>query len=438
MSKALLDKLLAGTLRDPDGVGMLSVPVKTVVLGHNLAPDAADLVAPLSFGNSIALVMDPQTRAVMGEGVAAGLRYRYAVNEIVFRHSPHPDMDAVAFVRARSANDDGVVAVGSGSINDIAKHAAHIDRKPYAVFGTAPSMNGYTSVAAPLTEGGLKKSLASTAPLGVFLDLGVLARAPKRLIAAGIGDSVCRATAQVDWLMAHLLLDTPYREAPFMLLAEDEEALLGRIGDIISGDEAAIEVLARTLVMSGFGMTICGGSYPASQGEHLIAHYIDMLGQNLPAAYHGEHIAVTTTTMAALQERILSQATLTITPSAETLDDFTAHFGDELGRECWKAWLPKHIDAARAASLTRKLAQDWDAIRDKLKRVGRPAADIGRALNKAGAPTTPDAVGIPKAFYNEAILNARLIRDRFTMLDLAFASGLLNVPVADAAFGAKN
>ena len=38
-----------------------------------------------------------------------------------------------------------------------------------------------------------------------------------------------------------------------------------------------MRALARTLVLSGIGMTICGGSYPASQGEHLISHYIDML-----------------------------------------------------------------------------------------------------------------------------------------------------------------
>lgn len=438
MSKALLDKLLAGSLRDPDSGGVLSVPVKIVVLGRHLANTAADLLAPLSFGKSIAVVMDRQTRAVMGEGVAASLRANHNVNEIVFDHSPHPDMDAVTFVRARCENSDGVIAVGSGSLNDIAKHAAHMNRKPYAVFGTAPSMNGYTSVAAALTEDGLKKSLPSTAPLGVFLDLGVLASAPKRLIAAGIGDSICRATAQVDWLMAHLLLGKPYREAPFLLLAEDEKALIANIKGIVEGDDAKIEVLARTLVMSGFGMTICGGSYPASQGEHLIAHYIDMLGQDLPAAYHGEHIAVTTTTMAALQEKILSKDKLTVSPSTESLDDFTRHFGHDLGRECWKAWLPKHIDAGQAAMLNRKLAQDWNDIRRKLKGVGRPAADIDGDLKNAGAPTDPQMVGIPKAFYEEAVSHARWIRDRFTSLDLAVACGLQKAPVAEYAIAAKN
>jgi glycerol-1-phosphate dehydrogenase [NAD(P)+] len=138
-----------------------------------------------------------------------------------------------------------------------------------------------------------------------------------------------------------------------------------------------------------------------------------------------------------LQERILSQDTLTVSPSTETLDDFTAHFGGELGRECWKAWLPKHIDIGRAVSLTRRLKQDWHGIRQRLKRAGRPAADIEHALKKATAPTTPEAAGIPDAFYSEAVRHARLIRDRFTSLDLAAATGL-ELPVAQYAHADKN
>ena len=108
-------------------------------------------------------------------------------------------------------------------------------------------MNGYTSVSAAITENGLKKSLPATLPKGVFLDLDVMAAAPQRLIASGFGDSLARATAQTDWLMAHLLLGKPYRETPFMLLADDEDAMIAaapaleggrRRGDRASGAHA--------------------------------------------------------------------------------------------------------------------------------------------------------------------------------------------------------
>ena len=62
-----------------------------------------------------------------------------------------------------------------------------------------------------------------------------------------------------------------------------------------------------------FGMYICKGSYPASMGEHLIAHSNELLyGKSVQQSFHGEQIAVTTLTMAMLQENILNKHTFSI------------------------------------------------------------------------------------------------------------------------------
>jgi glycerol-1-phosphate dehydrogenase [NAD(P)+] len=423
MSKQMLDRLLAGTLPDPDGDGMLCTPLKTIVIGRDLAAEASSLVRPLDLGTRLAVVMDPATMQALGERVADALCSGRQIDRIVLQDHPHPDMDAVRSVIDRTQAASGLIAVGSGSINDITKYAGHLTGKPYAVFGAAPSMNGYTSVSAAITEGGLKKSLPATLPRGVFLDLDVMAAAPRRLIAAGFGDSMARATAQTDWLMAHLLLGKPYRETPFMLLADDEDALVADAAALKAGDVKAVEILVRTLVMSGLGMTLCGGSYPASQGEHLIAHYIDMRGNGLPEAHHGEHIAVTTLTMARLQERILARPSLVLRPTADTPEDFVAIFGEALGRSCWEAFRPKALGAEMIAPINRKLAGEWSSIRARLRGVGRSSDELTAALLAVGAPTTPADVGIPADFYGEAVTNARRIRDRFTMLDIAASAG---------------
>ncbi|MEP9389459.1 iron-containing alcohol dehydrogenase [Mesorhizobium sp. KR9-304] len=422
MSKEMLDNLLAGKVRDPDGGGMLVPPLKDIVVARRLGEGAASLVARLSFGKSLAIIMDPDTRAALGAKVAVALAAAFAVEEVVLPRHPHPDMDAVNGVIARTTSADALVAVGSGSINDITKYAAHLTGRPFAVFGTAPSMNGYTSISAAITESGLKKSLPATLPKGVFLDLDVMAAAPRRLIASGFGDSLARATAQTDWLMAHLLLGKPYRETPFMLLADDEDAMISSAAALRAGDVAAVELLVRTLVMSGLGMTLCGGSYPASQGEHLIAHYIDMRGQNLPQAYHGEHISVTTLTMARLQERMLAMPVLQLAPTRDTEASMIETFGPEVGRACWAVFRPKVFDKGATDQLNRKLAQEWPEMRGRLRSVARPEAQLSDALLAVGAPTAPEDVGLPLPFYREAVSNARLIRDRFTMLDLAAMS----------------
>ena len=51
---------------------------------------------------------------------------------------PHADLPTVEAVRGRSAAADALIAVGSGTINDVTKYAAACDAKPYAVFATAP------------------------------------------------------------------------------------------------------------------------------------------------------------------------------------------------------------------------------------------------------------------------------------------------------------
>ena len=109
--------------------------------------------------------------------------------------SPHPDLATVGLLRAATATADALVAIGSGTINDLCKYTAARTGKPYVVFATAPSMNGYTSMNAAITVDGHKKSLPATAPLGVFIDLGIFAKAPLRMIQSGLGDSLCRWTA---------------------------------------------------------------------------------------------------------------------------------------------------------------------------------------------------------------------------------------------------
>lgn len=425
MTRELLSQLQAGTLADPDSDGMLNSPVRQIVIDRDLGRRASRLIEGLDLGSRLAVVMDEQTQDVLGDLVSGSLSNGVDIDQIVLGEHPHPDMRTVQMVIDATDGADALVAVGSGSINDIAKYAAHLTRRPYVVFGTAPSMNGYTSVSAAITERGLKKSFPATLPRAVYLDLGVMASAPKRLIAAGFGDSMARSTAQTDWLLSHLLLDTPYREAPFMLLRDDEHQLIASAPALAKGDIQAIELLVRTLVLSGIGMSICGGSYPASQGEHLIAHYLDMFGHDLPPAHHGEHIAITTLTMAHIQEELLARPSLQLHAVQEEESDFVQALGSETGATCWNATASKRFDEKKRSGINNRLSGNWPEIREQVRSVARSASELESALRAVGAPVTPDEAGIPPDLYQAAVTNARRIRDRFTSLDLmAMASDL--------------
>jgi len=178
--------------------------------------------------------------------------------------------------------------------------------------------------------------------------------------------------------------------------------------------------------MSGFGMTICGGSYPASQGEHLISHYVEMMPmEGLPESFHGEQIAVTTLTMAALQERILAMDNLRVGPTTVTEDDVKSHFGTSLGEACWQEFKAKSMDVHTAGDLQSILDARWAEVRRQLNSVCRPSAELRTALEQAGCPLRPSDLGWPEPFYRDAVVHSREIRNRYTFLDLAGDAGLL-------------
>jgi glycerol-1-phosphate dehydrogenase [NAD(P)+] len=421
-----LDLLIAGRYPDPEGGGLLAAETRSLVIDETLDGAEVELVAGLGIGPRLVVISDPDTAAALGARVERALASRFRVQSVVLDRTPHADEDTLRRLMAQvEPGIDGVVAVGSGTINDLAKLVAHARGVPQAVFATAPSMNGYTSVSASILEGGVKRSVRTAISAGAFFDLRVLAAAPARLIRAGLGDSVCRSTAQVDWLLAHLILGRPYREAPFAMLVADEAALLAEPRALVSGDPAAMRHLVRTLVLSGIGMTLCGGSYPASQGEHLLSHYVTMMGRDLPPVLHGEEIGVCTLAMARLQDRVLAaDAPPVLHESRVDRDAVLRRYGAVAGEVCWSELAPKLLYRAGAEALNARLAVEWPAMRMRMLAAAVGEQRLRAVLAAAGAPTEPGQLGWPPELFDDARWHAREIRNRYTFLDLAADASL--------------
>jgi glycerol-1-phosphate dehydrogenase [NAD(P)+] len=394
------------------------VPIRSIVVAESLAGREVELISALGLGRRLAVVSDPETEEALGARVKHALADRFPrLVSIVLPSHPRPDQETSEAIEREGRDADAFIAVGSGTINDLCKHAAARYGKPYAVFATAPSMNGYASMNASIEVAGLKRTLPARAPEGVFLDLGVLAASPAPLIRAGVGDTLCRATVQADWLLAHLLRGDAYQELPFQLLAEEEADLLAEPEALLAGDLKAVACLARALVLAGLGMTYCGGSFSTSQGEHLLSHYLELRGS--AGGLHGEQIGVTTITMARLQERLLAQQALEVFPCALSEPDFLERYGPELGPECWREFAPKRLDEAGAAALNRRLRDDWPEIRKRIAAVVLSPERIRRTLARLGAPTEPGQLGWSPEGYGEAVRHAAELRNRYTFLDLA-------------------
>jgi glycerol-1-phosphate dehydrogenase [NAD(P)+] len=392
-------------------------PIRKIVIVASLDGAEQALVREQGLGASLAVVSDPNTYDVLGRRIERALGCAGVVLEL-----PQADEATAALLEQRSRGADALIAVGSGTLNDLCKYVAHRTGRPCIVFGTAPSMNGYATSTASISRDGYKHSLAAQAPRAVFLDLAVLAAAPMRMIRAGLGDVLCRTTAQVDWLLSHLLLGTQYAEDPFALQSADERIVLERAGGLLLGDPAAILALVRLLVLSGLGMLLIGSSHPGSMGEHGISHYLDMFLRPHPGSLHGEQVGIATLSMARLQANILAcEKPPRLAPRALDASTMRRRYGP-LADDCLAVMRAKALDADRVRA---RLEASWPERRRRLQDVALAPERLEQALAAAGAAARPEQLGIDPVFSRDAVLHAREIRERASMLDLAADAGLL-------------
>ena len=418
--EGVLAALVRGDWVEPGTGKRHGIPIEAIAIRDSLDGAEAELVAARHAGESLVVLSDPFTHEALGRRVfraleAAGL----PVTEHVWAH-PTCSEEGVEAVRAATRGRDALIAVGSGTVNDTVKYASFLDGRPYSVFPTSP-MNAFTTSTASVAFGGFKRSITCHGARGVFFDLSVIARCPPRLISAAFADVVCRTTSQVDWLMSHLLLGTPYSETPYALLAIDERAMLDGARAMLAGDADALATLTRISAIMGLGTSFTATTHSGSMHEHMISHYIDMFaGDAHPGSSHGEQVGVATATMSRLQNAVIARDDPpTLGPTDVPEPWLRTRFEPDVADNLIEQSRAKALDARAADALNARLADGWPAIRERLAGVALPFDTLWEAMGDAGCRRTATELGLDAGFYREAVRNARWIRDRFGMLDVA-------------------
>lgn len=322
-------------------------------------------------------------------------------------------LQAVNLVRNKAKDSDLMVAFGSGTVNDICKYASYLEGKDYISFPTAASMNGYSSANASILVDGYKKSFGAHLPKAIYIDTDIIANAPPRLTLSGFADFICRSTVQADWLLSHLLLGTEYNELPFKLVRNLEEILLREHLALAKKDKRVVLLLMEALLISGLGMVMSKGSYSASQGEHMIAHAIEMVTQDYSSSLHGEKIAVTTITMANLQEEILSIRNPITKPITLDVKHITQCFGNT---EFIKILKQKQMMQQKIQEI---ICKEWSNISSLIKQNLLSAKHLQKVFEDLSIPYLPEHLNWNKEQYCKVVNLTFATRDRFTFLDLA-------------------
>ncbi len=401
---------------------------RQLLLGHDAAAQLAAALCEQAPGRRALVLFDTRTRTAAGEPCLHALRAQgFGVHELLVpdagRHTPRCDDLTLRELQAALPQGDVLVGVGSGVISDLAKWIAFERGMPAAIFATAASMNGYAAANVAPAVRGVKTLIHARAHRLIAADPRVLAAAPHTLTSAGLGDIIAKSVSGADWRMNALLFDEPYSAAIAGISDQVEQRLLNDPAALAKRSEGAVSALFEALVFSGCAMTLQGSSLPASGGEHLISHALDMRADAEGGAHdlHGRQVGLGTIFAAAVYERVLALQAPRFFAGPLPFD--RAGWGpiaDAVAEHHQK-------QGARLRAAVERLQQGerWGQLRAALSPGLKSAAWVKGVLVQAGAAHRIGDLGLSRERFLWAVHNGAQIRERFTSLDLGWATGVL-------------
>lgn len=412
-----------------------SIPIEECYVGEDAVKNLARFAAK-HYGKRGLVLSDENTWAVGGEAVVRTLADG-GKEVIEHRYGAEP-MDATEElakeVATHGAEADFIVAVGAGTLSDLAKYAGHVHDRPVILFPTAASMNGYTSAVVALKIRGLKRTMPCKPAQAIFADPAVVATAPRRMLAAGVGDFLSKCSSTSDWRVSHLLRKVYYCNRPREFFEGAQDELLDAAPRAGLGEPQAVAAILNALLLSGMSMVLAGSSAPASGGEHLISHYLDMK----QALYgtrndlHGAQVGVATIYTLGLWERVMDlrpedisiDDLLDMAPSEKEVRERIHEDWGPVAAEVEAEWNEKALDRSGLEMELKKVRDNLPLLREAVEEDHLPPDVVAKAIGDAGGPTTPEGLDVPADEYEKAKQYGRYIRSRFTILDLAAELGL--------------
>ncbi len=407
---------------------------KDLLMGSNILDKVPELFRKY-FGHAKAVVVaDETTYAVAGRYVSELLDANGIVQEpaFIFRD---PDLYAeysyVEQLAASLATHQAIaIAVGSGTINDLAKLASHQNGREYMCVATAASMDGYTAFGASITADGAKQTFSCPAPKVCVADIEILRNAPEAMTASGYADLFAKVTAGADWILADSLNVEPINPKAWSIVQDGLHEALADPEGLRKKDAKATLELISGLMLGGFAMQWAKSSRPASGAEHQFSHLWNMEHHT----NHGEHIshgfqvAIGTLAITALYEELLKYPMDQLDipqccaawPTPQELEQEASEIFKntdfpEIGVQETKA---KYIDREALAQQLQLLKDNWASIKERLEKQLVPFQDAQNRLKMVNAPYQPEHIGLTREYLKQTFIRAQYIRRRFTILDV--------------------
>jgi len=404
------------------------VPIRSIIYAEDALERVPEVLGSMASVQRIVLVADKRTWIIAGKNVKEALEQAgWSVHNIIVpdtdKGGPVCDDITHAWLNEQMPVADIALAVGSGVVNDLTKWSAFDKDILYVVFATAATMNGYTAANVAPTINGVKTLIRARAPLAVFAIPSIIVEAPFELTASGLGDTIAKPVSTADWIFNSLFCDESFCRYCSEIINSMEPYYLDKPEDISNRKPAAIEALLNALLYSGIAMTIIGTSAPASGGEHLLSHTLDMMSSIDGVAHdlHGRQVGIGTIFASTLYDRIFK---IEKPVCHRYPDDIDGKFWGPLAENVRQEYRQK---IPMLQKIREKLAggKTWGEFLAATRQQVRSPVQIKNCLKAAGAAHTFSDIGCSRERLLAAALHMHQIRKRPTIIDLAWILGIM-------------
>ena len=269
---------------------------RRISIGEDNMDKIGAFIHTLIGDQAVSLVSGPQVKRILGDTVEESLM-RSGLHGIW--HTPKGnDVKSIQKIEdeIKRTGSGIVVGIGGGRSVDIAKMPAMNLGIPCVSVPTAASHDGIASPFVSVRDD-IPHSVSVDAPLGVFVDVNVIKKAPTRLLASGCGDLVANIIAVRDWQLGHRKTGEYYGVYSANLAMMSANMIMENSKRFVQ-EGPDVRMIVESLISAGIASCIAGSSRPCSGAEHLFSHALDSItpGQGL----HGEKCGIGSIMMARL------------------------------------------------------------------------------------------------------------------------------------------
>lgn len=269
---------------------------RQIVIGEKNIDGIGNFIANLANPKKVSLVSGDRVRKITYKKVERALSDSKIKN--VWHISTNNDVKAAKKTQQEIKKDgsDLIIGIGGGRSVDIAKMVAFNLKKPFVSVPTSASHDGIASPFVSL-RGDKPHSIIATAPLGVFVDIEILKKAPRKLLASGCGDLMAKVTAVRDWELARDNVGEYFGTYAANLASMSAKILIENSKSFKKKPD--VRMIVEALISAGVAACIAGSSRPCSGAEHLFSHALDYLEPGV--GLHGEKCGIGSILIAKLQ-----------------------------------------------------------------------------------------------------------------------------------------